>query len=90
MIRLVFPDVDQSPEGRSPLALRIRLDRRPSEPGGVVIVLYKHRGGELTAADMREYAAGGAFIETDDERAARQLLEALGPDAPIRRIRGER
>jgi hypothetical protein len=89
MIRLVFPNPEtDSPTGKSPMGLRIRLEPRRGAAGAAVRVLYKHGAAELTVAALEGFRMAGAWIETDTQRAARQLLEAFGKDAPVRLIDG--
>lgn len=76
MIRLHFPNPDDSPTCRTPLRVRYALER---VDGRMVPVLrFAHGTGELTTAAWAGFQAAGATLEADTERERAILAEVLG------------
>lgn len=76
MIRLTFPNPDDSPTRRSPLRIRYSMERTAT--GVEPVLRYAHGTGTLTRDAWNGFRAAGATLAATSERESRILQEVLG------------
>lgn len=77
MIRLAFPNPDDSPTLRSPVPVRYAIERQP-DGRAVPVLRYAHGTRQLDAEAWQGFAAAGASLSAGTERERRVAAEALG------------
>lgn len=79
MIRLHFPNPDDSPTQRTPVRVRYAIERQ-ADGRTVPVLRYGHGTGQLSGEAWQGFRAAGATIEAGTERERGILREVLGAD----------